>query len=167
MRVAVYPGSFDPFTNGHCDILKRAAMVFDHVIVGVLVNPNKKCLFSPEERVEMINTATKGISNIRVIHFNGLLVDFCRQAKACAIIRGLRAVSDYEFEMQMFSVNHQLAKDVETVFLMSSPRYSFLSSSIVKEVARYQGDISNMVIPLIEEKLKEKFPPQKCPSTME
>jgi pantetheine-phosphate adenylyltransferase len=157
MRVAVYPGSFDPFTNGHCDILKRAAKVFDHVIVGVLVNPSKSCLFSPEERVEMINVATKEIPNVRIIHFNGLLVDFCRQAKACAIIRGLRAVSDYEFEMQMFSVNHQLAKDVETIFLMSSPRYSFLSSSIVKEVARYQGDISNMVTPFIEVRLKDKF----------
>lgn len=157
MRVAVYPGSFDPFTNGHCDILKRAAKVFDHVIVGVLVNPSKSCLFSPEERVEMINVATKEIPNVRIIHFNGLLVDFCRQAKACTIIRGLRAVSDYEFEMQMFSVNHQLAKDVETIFLMSSPRYSFLSSSIVKEVARYQGDISNMVTPFIEVRLKDKF----------
>jgi pantetheine-phosphate adenylyltransferase len=157
MRVAVYPGSFDPFTNGHCDILKRAAAVFDHVIVGVLVNPSKSCLFSPEERVEMINVATKEIPNVRIIHFNGLLVDFCRQAKACAIIRGLRAVSDYEFEMQMFSVNHQLAKDLETIFLMSSPRYSFLSSSIVKEVARYQGDVSKMVTPFIEVRLKDKF----------
>jgi len=157
MRVAIYPGSFDPFTNGHCDILKRAAGLFDHIIVGVLVNPSKSCLFSPEERVEMISEAAKDILNVRVIHFNGLLVDFCHQTKACAIIRGLRAVSDYEFEMQMFSVNHQLAKDIETIFLMSSPRYSFLSSSIVKEVARYKGDVSKMVTPLIEEKLKEKF----------
>lgn len=157
MRIAVYPGSFDPFTNGHLDILKRAAQLFDHVIVGVLVNPNKTCLFSPEDRVEMISEAVQEIENVRVIHFDGLLVDFCRQTGACVIIRGLRAVSDYEYEIQMFTVNHQLAQEVETIFLMSSPQYSFLSSSIVKEVARYHGDVSKMVPEHICKLVTQKF----------
>jgi len=157
MRIAIYPGSFDPFTNGHRDILQRAAVLFDHIIVGVLVHPTKKCFFSPEERVELISEVIKDHENIRVIHFNGLLVDFCRSTGACAIIRGLRAVSDYEYEMQMFSVNNQLAPDLETVFLMSSPRYSFLSSSIAKEVARYGGDITNLVPENIASEMRKKF----------
>ncbi len=157
MRVAIYPGSFDPFTNGHLDILQRAAVLFDHVIVGVLVHPSKKCFFSPEERVDMINEVTKNIENVRAIHFNGLLVDFCRSAGACAIVRGLRAVSDYEYEMQMFSVNHQLAPDLETVFLMSSPKFSFLSSSIAKEVARYGGDISGLVPEKVASEMRARF----------
>jgi pantetheine-phosphate adenylyltransferase len=157
MRVAVYPGSFDPFTNGHLDILTRAAKLFDYVIIGVLVNPTKKCLFSPEERVEMISEVIKGFDNVRAIHFNGLLVDFCEQAGACAIIRGLRAVSDYEYEMQMFSVNSQLSSSVETVFLMSSPRFSFLSSSIAKEVARYGGNYEELVPHAVKELMEDKF----------
>lgn len=157
MRVAIYPGSFDPFTNGHLDILQRAAVLFDHIIVGVLVHPSKKCLFPPEERVELISEVIKNHENIRAIHFNGLLVDFCKSAGACAIIRGLRAVSDYEYEMQMFSVNVQLAPTLETVFLMSSPKYSFLSSSIAKEVARYGGDISNLVPENIGIEMRKKF----------
>ncbi len=157
MRVAIYPGSFDPFTNGHLDILQRAANLFDHIIVGVLVHPAKKCLFSPEERVEMIGEVTRRIENVRAIHFNGLLVDFCRSTGACAIIRGLRAVSDYEYEMQMFSVNNQLAPDLETVFLMSSPKFSFLSSSIAKEVARYGGDISGLVPEKVAREMRGKF----------
>ncbi len=157
MRVAIYPGSFDPFTNGHLDILQRAATLFDHVIVGVLVHPAKKCLFSPEERVEMISDVIKKIENVRAIHFNGLLVDFCRSTGSCAIIRGLRAVSDYEYEMQMFSVNNQLAPDLETVFLMSSPKFSFLSSSIAKEVARYGGDISGLVPEKVARAMHAKF----------
>ncbi len=157
MRVAIYPGSFDPFTNGHLDILQRAAVLFDHVIVGVLVHPAKKCFFSPEERVEMISDVIKKIENVRAIHFNGLLVDFCRSTGSCAIIRGLRAVSDYEYEMQMFSVNNQLAPDLETVFLMSSPKFSFLSSSIAKEVARYGGDISGLVPEKVARAMHAKF----------
>lgn len=160
MRVAIYPGSFDPFTKGHLDILTRAAALFDHIIVAVLVHPSKKCLFSPEERVELISDVVKKIDNVRAIHFNGLLVDFCRNAGACAIIRGLRAVSDYEYEMQMFSVNNQLAPDLETVFLMASPRYSFLSSSIAKEVARYGGDITGLVPEKIGIEMKKKFSDQ-------
>lgn len=157
MKVAVYPGSFDPFTNGHLDILKRAAKLFDHVIIGVLVNPSKTCLFSLQERVEMINEVIKAFENTRAIHFNGLLVDFCLKVGACAIIRGLRAVSDYEYEMQMFSVNHHLSPKIETVFLMSSPKYSFLSSSIVKEVARYGGDIKGLVPKNIQSEILKKF----------
>ncbi len=157
MRIAVYPGSFDPFTNGHLDILVRAARIFDHVIVGVLVHPAKKCLFTPEQRVDMITEVTREIENVRAIHFNGLLVDFCRTAGACAVIRGLRAVSDYEYELQMFSVNKQLAPDLETVFLMSSTQYSFLSSSIAKEVARYGGDVRALVPPTVEAELARAF----------
>lgn len=158
MRIAIYPGSFDPFTKGHLDILQRAAVLFDHIIIGVLVHPTKKCLFAPEERVELISDVVKGLENVRAIHFNGLLVDFCKSTGACAIIRGLRAVSDYEYEMQMFSVNHQLAPWLETVFLMSSPRYSFLSSSIAKEVARFGGDISELVPENIAIEMKKKYP---------
>lgn len=157
MRVAVYPGSFDPFTNGHLDILKRAAGLFDHVIIGVLVNPSKSCLFSPQERVEMISEVIKPFENTRAIHFNGLLVDFCLKVGACAIIRGLRAVSDYEYEMQMFSVNNRLSPEVETVFLMSSPKFSFLSSSIAKEVARYGGEVDGLVPDNIKAEMLRKF----------
>ncbi len=157
MKIAVYPGSFDPFTNGHLDILKRAASLFDHVIVGVLVNNSKNCLFSPEERVDLIHEVTKDIENVRVIHFNGLLVNFCKKVGACAVIRGLRAVSDYEYEVQMFAANYHLEPNVETVFLMSQPKYSFLSSSVVKEIAHYKGDITDMVSPAIAEAIRAKM----------
>ncbi len=157
MKIAVYPGSFDPMTNGHLDILKRAASLFDHLIVGVLVNQNKKCLFSPEERVDMINEATHDLENVRVMHFNGLLVDFCDKVGATAVIRGLRAVSDYEYEVQMFAANYKLNPKVETIFLMSQPKYSFLSSSVVKEIAFYGGHIEDMVTPAIAEALKNRM----------
>ncbi len=157
MKIAVYPGSFDPFTNGHLDILKRAASLFDHVIVGVLVNQSKNCLFSPEERVDLIHEVTKDIENVRVIHFNGLLVNFCKKVGANAVIRGLRAVSDYEYEVQLFAANYHLEPTVETVFLMSQPKYSFLSSSVVKEIAYYNGDIEDMVSPVIAEAIKNKM----------
>lgn len=157
MKIAVYPGSFDPFTNGHLDILKRAASLFDHVIVGVLVNQSKNCLFSPEERVDLIHEVTKDIENVRVIHFNGLLVNFCKKVGANAVIRGLRAVSDYEYEVQLFAANYHLEPTVETVFLMSQPKYSFLSSSVVKEIAYYNGDIEDMVSPAIAEAIKNKM----------
>jgi pantetheine-phosphate adenylyltransferase len=136
-------------------------VLFDHVIIGVLVHPSKKCLFSPEERVEMINEVIRPYENTRAIHFNGLLVDFCLKVGACAILRGLRAVSDYEYEMQMFSVNNRLSSDVETVFLMSAPRYSFLSSSIAKEVARYGGDINGLVPDTVGNEMLKKFPQAK------
>ncbi len=157
MKIAVYPGSFDPMTNGHLDILKRAASLFDHVIVGVLVNNSKKCLFSPEERVDMINEATHDLENVRVMHFNGLLVDFCDKVGATAVIRGLRAVSDYEYEVQMFAANYKLNPKVETIFLMSQPKYSFLSSSVVKEIALYGGHIEDMVTPAIADAIKKRM----------
>lgn len=157
MKIAVYPGSFDPMTNGHLDILKRAASLFDHVIVGVLVNNSKKCLFSPEERVDMINEATHDLENVRVMHFNGLLVDFCDKVGATAVIRGLRAVSDYEYEVQMFAANYKLNPKVETIFLMSQPKYSFLSSSVVKEIAFYGGHIEDMVTPAIADAIKKRM----------
>lgn len=157
MKVAVYAGSFDPLTNGHLDILKRAASLFDYIIVGVLINKNKHCLFSPEERVDMINEVVQELENVRVMHFNGLLVDFCDKVGASAIIRGLRAVSDYENEVQMFAANYQLNSKVETVFLMSQLKYSYLSSSAVKEIAYYGGDISEMVPPSIAEAVKERM----------
>lgn len=157
MKIAVYPGSFDPFTEGHLDILKRAASLFDHVIIGVLVNQTKNCLFSPEERVELINEVVKDIENVRVIHFNGLLVDFCKSVGACAVIRGLRAVSDYEYEVQMFAANYHLEPTVETVFLMSQPKYSFLSSSVVKEIAHYKGNFKDMVAPVVASAIEQKM----------
>ena len=157
MKTAIYPGSFDPFTNGHLDILLRAANLFDKIIVGVLVNPTKSCLFSPDDRVEMIRESIRGYEKIEAIHFNGLLVDVCKKLDACAIIRGLRAVTDYEYEMQMFSINHQLSSDIETVFLMSTPRYSFLSSSIAKEVAKFQGSVDGLVPENVREALLNKF----------
>ncbi|HEY9070573.1 MAG TPA: pantetheine-phosphate adenylyltransferase [Candidatus Ozemobacteraceae bacterium] len=163
MRIAVYPGSFDPFTNGHLDILNRAAKLFDYVIVAVLVNPEKRCLFTPEQRVDMINAVLGESENVRAVHFHGLLVDFCRQVHACAVIRGLRAVSDYEYELQLFSINKQLAVDIETVFLMSSTQYSFLSSSIVKEVARYGGDVCTMVPAGVDAALRRLFRAQEPP----
>jgi len=157
MRIAVYPGSFDPFTNGHLDILNRAAKIFDYIIIAVLVHPAKTCMFSPEQRVGMINEVLKESEHVRAIHFNGLLVDFCRQVHACAVIRGLRAVSDYEYELQLSSINKQLAPELETVFLMSSNQYSFLSSSIVKEVSKYGGDVSSMVPSPVETEMKRHF----------
>lgn len=157
MKIAVYPGSFDPFTNGHLDILKRAALLFEHVIVGVLVNHSKNCLFSPEERVDMINDATQDLENVRVMHFNGLMVDFCKRVGANAVIRGLRAVSDYEYEVQMFAANYHLEPNIETVFLMSQPNYSFLSSSVVKEIASYDGDIRGMVPKAVSEAIKNRI----------
>ncbi|HNV70413.1 MAG TPA: pantetheine-phosphate adenylyltransferase, partial [Candidatus Ozemobacteraceae bacterium] len=145
MRIAVYPGSFDPFTLGHLDILERSMKMFDKVIVGVLVNSSKKCLLQPSDRVALINEVLKGRPQVEVREFEGLLVDFCWKMEACAIIRGLRAVSDYEYEMQLATINKQLAPTLETVFLMSSSQYSFLSSSIVKEIARFGGDIASLV----------------------
>jgi len=157
MRIAVYPGSFDPFTVGHLDILERSLRLFDEIVVAVLVNPNKSCLIQSSERVQLIKRVIGERPNVKVEQFNGLLVDFCHKVNASAVIRGLRAVSDYEYEVQLSTINRQLAPDLETVFLMSSPQYSFLSSSIVKEIARYGGPIDNLVPPLIAEELRKLF----------
>jgi pantetheine-phosphate adenylyltransferase len=140
----VCPGSFDPVTNGHLDVITRAARLHDEVIVAVLINITKKTLFTVDERVEMLGEVTKGYGNVRVERFHGLLVDFCGANGIDAIVKGLRAVSDFEYEMQMAQMNYQLAK-VETLFMTTNPLYSFLSSSLVKEIAKYGGDVSGLV----------------------
>ncbi|OWZ84180.1 pantetheine-phosphate adenylyltransferase [Natranaerobius trueperi] len=145
MKRVIYPGSFDPPTNGHLDIIKRASSVFDKVIVSVLQNPGKKPMFSVHERKEMLEMITKEISNVEVDDFDGLLVDYVRTKKANIVIKGLRAISDFENEMQMALTNRKLTPDIETVFMMTNYRYSFLSSSIVKEVVKFDGCIDGMV----------------------
>ncbi|GIN19052.1 MAG TPA: pantetheine-phosphate adenylyltransferase [Bacillus bacterium] len=155
--IAVCPGSFDPVTNGHLDIIRRGAKVFDEVYVVVLSNSSKKPLFSTDERTELIRKVTKDIKNVKVDSFNGLLVDYAKSIHANAIIRGLRAVSDFEYEMQITSMNRVLNENIETFFIMTNNQYSFLSSSIVKEVAKYNADISELVPWEVEKALKEKF----------
>lgn len=145
MNTAVYPGSFDPVTNGHLDIIKRSAKVFDQVIVGVLVNPEKKGLFTIEERVELIKRIVKDIPNVKVESFSGLLINFMKDKSAKVIVKGLRAVSDFEYEFQMSLMNNKLDPDIETVFMMTSAKNSFLSSSSVKQVAMFGGCIEDLV----------------------
>jgi pantetheine-phosphate adenylyltransferase len=140
----VCPGSFDPVTNGHVDVIARAAALHDEVIVAVLINITKKSLFSTDERVEMLREVTKGLGNVRVERFHGLLVNFCTANGINGIVKGLRAVSDFEYEMQMAQMNYRLAK-VETLFMTTNPLYSFLSSSLIKEIAKYGGDVSGLV----------------------
>ncbi len=156
-RTAIYPGSFDPITNGHMDILKRGLKLFDRIIVAILINPNKKYLFSIEERMDMIAEATKDIPNTEIDTFSGLLVDYADQSKAHAILRGMRAVSDFEYEFQLALMNRRLNREVQTVFLMTGLRWIFTSSSMIKEAARFNGNISGMVPEFVEERLKEKM----------
>ena len=144
MARVICPGSFDPVTNGHLDIIGRAAGLHDEVIVAVLINITKRSLFTVDERVEMLSEVTKGYGNVRVERFHGLLVDFCAANGINAIVKGLRAVSDFEYEMQMAQMNYRLAK-VETLFMTTNPQYSFLSSSLIKEIAKYGGDVSGLV----------------------
>ncbi|TYP59985.1 pantetheine-phosphate adenylyltransferase [Thermosediminibacter litoriperuensis] len=157
MNVAIYPGSFDPVTNGHLDIIERSSRLFDRLIVAVLRNPSKKPLFTVEERIEMIKGSVSHIKNVEVDHFSGLLVDFARLKKARIIIKGLRAVSDFEYELQMALMNKKLDREIETIFIMTSTKYSYLSSSVVKEVASLGGCVKDLVPPMVAEKLKEKF----------
>lgn len=156
-KIAVVPGSFDPITNGHIDIIRRAADVFDIVYVAVLNNSSKNPLFSIEERTALIAEVTKDLPNIRIETSSGLLIDYAREIKAKAIVRGLRAVSDFEYEMQITSMNRVLDENIETFFIMSKNQYSFLSSSIVKEVAKYGGKVGELVPTVVEKALKEKF----------
>jgi pantetheine-phosphate adenylyltransferase len=144
VRRVVCPGSFDPVTNGHLDIISRAAQLYDEVVVAVLLNPNKTALFTAAERVELIAEATKKLDNVRVDQFEGLIVDFCRDNDISAIVKGLRAVSDFDYEMQMAQMNYSQA-GVETLFMTTNPLYAFLSSSLVKEFARFGGDVSGLV----------------------
>ncbi|WP_096199239.1 pantetheine-phosphate adenylyltransferase [Bacillus sp. FJAT-45350] len=156
-KIAVCPGSFDPVTYGHLDIITRGAKIFDKVIVAVLHNRNKVPLFSVEERVELLKEVTGHLDNVVVDSFNGLLIDYVKAQKAKTIIRGLRAVSDFEYEMQAASINRKLDSDVETFFMMTNNQYSYLSSSIVKEVAKYQANVSDIVPDAVELALRGKF----------
>ena len=155
MYRVVCPGSFDPVTNGHLDIINRAAGLYDEVIVAVLINPTKQGLFTVDERVEMLGEATSRHGNVRVDRFAGLLVDYCAANGISAVIKGLRAVSDFEYEMQMAQMNYRMAK-VETLFMTTNPQYSFLRSSLVKEIAKYGGDVSGLVPDTVLGRLRER-----------
>ncbi|NLJ83608.1 MAG: pantetheine-phosphate adenylyltransferase [Halanaerobiaceae bacterium] len=156
-QVVVYPGSFDPVTNGHLDIIKRAANLFDKVIVAVFKNPQKQPLFTMEERVELLKEVTKDMEKVCVDSFSGLTMDYVRSKKAIAIIRGLRAVSDFEGEFQMALLNKELNNEVETIFFMTDIKYAYLSSSAVKEVAQFGGNIDSLVPEVVQKALKEKY----------
>ncbi|HSE10764.1 MAG TPA: pantetheine-phosphate adenylyltransferase [Nocardioidaceae bacterium] len=156
MRRAVCPGSFDPVTNGHIDIVSRASKLFDEVTVAVLINKSKKNMFSVDERIDMLTQVCSDFPNVKIDAFHGLLVDFCRERDIHAIVKGLRAVSDFDYELQMAQMNSSLAP-VETVFVPTSPEYSFLASSLVKEVAMFGGDVSSLVPPLVLERLKARL----------
>ncbi len=145
MRTALYPGSFDPITNGHLDLIKRAAKMFDEVSVGVLINSQKTPMFTADERVALILEAVKDLPNVKVIQFAGLLVDYVKENDITAIVRGLRAVSDFEMELQMASMNKKLNDDAETIFMMTATEYAYLSSSLVKEVFKFGGEVKGFV----------------------
>ena len=158
LRIGVYPGSFDPLTNGHLDIIRRASKLFDKLIVGVLVNDAKKNpLFTMEERAALIRKCVDGMPNVEVGAFDGLLVDFVKQNHAVAIVKGLRAVSDYEYELQMAALNRHIAADIDTIFLMADVQNSFLSSSVVKELAWHGGDIAGLVPKEIEQDIVDNI----------
>lgn len=157
MLRAIYPGSFDPVTLGHEDIIRRSSGLVDELIVGVLNNKAKSPLFSVEERVKMLEKVTKDLANVRIIPFGGLLVDFARRMEAGMIIRGLRAITDFEYELQMSQMNHKMESRVETVFLTTSLEYSYLSSTTVKEVAAFGGDISQFVPGVVADRITEKM----------
>jgi len=157
MNIAIVPGSFDPVTNGHLDIIKRTSGLFDTVYVSILSNSSKTPLFTIEERINLIKRVTKDFPNVKVESFTGLLVDYAREKDAKFIVKGLRAVSDYEYEVQMSLTNKQLAPEIETFFITTNSKYAYLSSSIVKEIAKYGGDITEMVPPEIIQDIKEKI----------
>jgi pantetheine-phosphate adenylyltransferase len=154
---AVYPGSFDPVTNGHIDLIERCAAVFDKVIVAILRNTEKIPLFTSEERVEMMEEAVERYKNVSVVSFEGLLVDFVEQLGATVIVRGIRAISDYEYELQMALMNRRLSAKVETVFMLPAEAYSFLSSKLVKEIAQFGGPLHSLVPPSVEKRLIKKY----------
>jgi pantetheine-phosphate adenylyltransferase len=156
-RIAIYPGSFDPVTNGHIDIAERGLKIFDKIIVATLHNPIKDCLFNVEERVEMLESSFENYPDITVKTFDGLLVDYAASRNCIAILRGMRAVSDFEYEFQLALMNRRLKREIQTVFLMTGLRWIFTSSSIIKEAAQFGGDITSIVPPLVNRKLKEKF----------
>lgn len=156
MKIGVYPGTFDPITHGHADIIARSLRVFDKIIVAVAPNPTKRPLFDLAERVEMVRLVTKGLPHVEVVTFKGLLVDYVQKRKAHAVIRGLRAISDFEYEFQMALVNRKLNKSVETVFLMPSEEYSYLTSTLIKEVARFGGRLTDFLHPQVAQRLLQR-----------
>jgi len=156
-RIAVYPGTFDPVTNGHLDLIKRALEIFDQVIVGVAVGAKKKPVFDATERVRFVEESVKGLDRVKVESFDCLLVDFVLSRNAHVILKGLRAVSDYEHELQMASMNRRLSNLIETVFMMAGEEFSFISSSLVKEVYQLKGNVNGLVSPVVEEGLREKY----------
>ncbi len=157
MKTAVYPGSFDPITNGHLDVVKRGLQVFDKIIVAVLYNPAKKSLFTVDERIDMIEQSVANLPGAEADSFNGLLIDYAAQKQANAVLRGMRAVSDFDYEFQLALMNRRLNRKIQTVFLMTGLRWIYASSSIIKEAASFGGDISGMVPPIVEKKLTEAF----------
>lgn len=154
--LAIYPGSFDPITNGHLDLIERGSQLFDHLVVAVLTNLEKEPLFTAKERVEMLRQVTSGFPNVSVDIFSGLLVDYAVRKKARAILRGIRAFSDYEYELQMALMNRKLEPKIETVFLMPAESYTYVSSRLVKEIFRHGGSVKGLVPPVVEEKLHQK-----------
>ena len=157
MRIAICPGSFDPITNGHLDIIRRAAKLFDHVEVAVLQNSSKRCVFSVEERVEMIRDCIGDLPNVSASSFDGLLVDYAKKIGATAIVKGLRAVSDFDYEFQMALFNKEINAEVETIFLTPSPEHMYLSSSVVREMAAHGGDMSRFVPACVEKRITAKY----------
>ena len=155
-RIAVYPGSFDPLTNGHVDIIERGARIFDSIIVAILANVEKTPLFSETERIDIIQDVFKGHANVKVETFNGLLVDYAQRKNAHVLVRGLRAVSDFEYEFQMALMNRHLAPGLETVFMMPAEQYTYISSRLIKEVFTLGGEITGLVPPVVEERLRAK-----------
>jgi pantetheine-phosphate adenylyltransferase len=157
-RIAIYPGSFDPVTNGHLDIVERGLMLFDKLIVVILQNPKKQFLFPLEDRLEMLQISLKDFPNVEADSFDGLLVDYAVRRNAQGILRGLRALSDFEYEFQMALMNRRLNREIQTVFLMTGMRWIYTSSSIIKEAAYFGGDIEGMVPPVVYDRLRGKFP---------
>jgi len=157
VRRAIYPGSFDPITNGHLDVIQRAAKLFDEVVVAVAFNEQKTSLFPVDERVALIQHASATVPNIRIERFDGLLVDFARQQQASAVVRGLRAISDFEFEFQMALMNRKLEPEIETIFMMPAEKYTYISSRIVKEIARLGGDVTAFVPTSVAEALQARL----------
>ncbi|MBI4636062.1 MAG: pantetheine-phosphate adenylyltransferase [Candidatus Rokubacteria bacterium] len=155
---AVYPGMFDPVHNGHVDVIQRSLRIFDELIVAVVANPSKEPLFTVGERLEMIDDATSGLSNLRIVAFDGLLIDLVARERADCIVRGIRAVSDFEYEFQMALMNRKLRDTVETVFLMPHEKYTYISSRLIKEVSSFGASVTGMVPPGVEKRLAEKFP---------
>ena len=160
-KIALYPGSFDPPTNGHLDIIEKGSKLFDKVIVAVMINPDKKGLFSVEERMEMLNEILKDFPNVEADSFNGLTVDFAAERKACVMLRGLRALSDFDSEFQLSLMNRRLNKDIQTVFLMTGMRWIYISSSIIKQAAQFGGEVKGMVPDFVPKKLKQKYKKKK------